>query len=160
MLRACLLLILAGFGFLIIIEACNSSARDNSREKISYNFDIRPILADKCFSCHGPDANKRQAGLRLDIAKEAYDALKEHPGAHAIIPFKPDSSQVYLRISSVDTSMMMPPPASNLKLTAQEIELIKKWISQGAAYERHWPFTPTVKPTLPDVQNKGWKLCL
>ena len=156
MLRACLLLILAGFGFLMIIEACNSSARDNSREKISYNFDIRPILADKCFSCHGPDANKRQAGLRLDIAKEAYDALKEHPGAHAIVPFKPDSSQVYLRISSVDTSMMMPPPASNLKLTAQEIELIKKWISQGAAYERHWAFTPPVKPALPNVQNKEW----
>jgi len=141
---------------LMIIEACNSSARDNSREKISYNFDIRPILADKCFSCHGPDANKRQAGLRLDIAKEAYDALKEHPGAHAIVPFKPDSSQVYLRISSVDTSMMMPPPVSNLKLTAQEIELIKKWISQGAAYERHWAFTPPVKPALPDVQNKEW----
>jgi len=96
MLRACLLLILAGIGFFVVIEACNPFARNTSSEKISYNFDIRPILSDKCFSCHGPDANKRQAGLRLDIAQSAYAILKEHPGAHALIPGKPESSQVYL----------------------------------------------------------------
>ena len=156
MLRVCFVMIAAGFGFFLIIEACNTSTRENSSEKISYNFDIRPILSDKCFSCHGPDANKRQAGLRLDIAKSAYDALKEHPGAHAIIPFQPDSSQVYLRISSDDTSMLMPPPVSNLKLTPQEIELIRKWIKQGAVYEPHWAFIPPVKPVIPEVKNKKW----
>jgi hypothetical protein len=156
MLRACLLMIAAGFGLLLVIEACNPFNRENKDEKISYNFDIRPILADKCFPCHGPDANKRQAGLRLDIAKVAFDALKEHPGAHALVPFKPDSSQVYLRISSDDTSMMMPPPSSNRKLSQQEIAIIKKWISQGAVYEPHWAFVPPVKPSLPEVKNKSW----
>src|SRR6476646_11723924 len=84
MLRACLLLLIGGCGLFLLIESCRSSQHEDSR-KISYNFDIRPILSDKCFSCHGPDANKRQAGLRLDIAKIAYDALKEHPGAHALV---------------------------------------------------------------------------
>ena len=156
MLRACLLLILAGIGFFIIIEACNPFARNTSNQKISYNFDIRPILSDKCFSCHGPDANKRQAGLRLDIAQSAYAVLKEHPGAHALIPGKPDSSQVYLRISAEDTSMMMPPASSNLRLNPQEIALIKKWIQQGAVYEPHWAFIAPVKPAVPEVKNKKW----
>ena len=149
-------MILAGIGFLVVIEACNPFARNTAGEKISYNFDIRPILSDKCFSCHGPDANKREAGLRLDIAQNAYDALKEHPGAHAIVPFKPDSSQVYLRISSEDTSMMMPPAASNLRLTQQEIELIRKWIEQGAVYEPHWAFIPPTKPAVPEVKKSKW----
>ena len=155
MLRACLLLILGWCGLFLINESCHSSSDERAR-KISYNFDIRPILADKCFSCHGPDANKRQAGLRLDIAKNAYDALKEHPGAHALVPYKPDSSQVYLRISSDDTSMMMPPPSSNLHLSPQEIALIKKWIGQGAAYEKHWAFVPPVKPSIPAIEHKDW----
>jgi len=156
MLRACLLLILAGFGSFVVIEACNPFGRTETSEKVSYNFDIRPILSDKCYSCHGPDANKRQAGLRLDIAKSAYDALKEHPGAHAIVPFQPDSSQVYLRISSDDTSMMMPPASSNLRLTPQEIAIIQKWIKQGAVYEPHWAFVPPVKSALPEIKNKDW----
>ncbi len=149
-------MILAGFAFFVVIEACNPFGGTETSEKVSYNFDIRPILSDKCYSCHGPDANKRQAGLRLDIAKSAYDALKEHPGAHAIVPFHPDSSQVYLRISSDDTSVMMPPSASNLRLTPQEIVLIQKWIKQGAVYEPHWAFGPPVKPALPEIKNKDW----
>src|SRR5688572_9186003 len=71
-------------------------------KRISYNFHIRPILSDKCFSCHGPDANKRQAGLRLDKAEEAYGALKDNPLAHAIVPGQPEQSMVFLRISSAD----------------------------------------------------------
>ena len=67
---------------------------------VSYNFDIRPILSDKCLACHGPDANKREAGLRLDMAESAYKALKEHPSAHALVPGKPELSQVFLRITS------------------------------------------------------------
>ncbi|HEY0110825.1 MAG TPA: c-type cytochrome domain-containing protein, partial [Fibrella sp.] len=65
-------------------------------DKVSYNFDIRPILSDKCLACHGPDAAKREAGLRLDMAESAYKALKEHPSAHALVPGKPESSQVFL----------------------------------------------------------------
>jgi hypothetical protein len=124
--------------------------------KVSYNFDIRPILSDKCFACHGPDANKREAGLRLDDAESAYKSLAENPGAHAIVPGKPELSVAYQLISSTDTTMMMPPASSNLKLTQHEIELIKKWISQGAKYEKHWSFLPPEKTPIPQVSNKKW----
>src|SRR5215203_3648787 len=86
----------------------------NNDELVSYNFQVRPIFSDKCFKCHGPDANKREAGLRFDIPEEAYKALKEHPRAHAIVPGKPDLSEMFVRISSTDTAIMMPPPQSNL----------------------------------------------
>ena len=124
---------------------------------VSYNFQVRPILSDKCFNCHGPDAAKRQAGLRLDIAEEAYKALQEHPRAHAIVPGKPELSELYLRISSNDTAIMMPPVASHLPaLTAQEVAVIKKWIEQGARYEKHWAFVAPKKPALPTVKEKAW----
>jgi len=125
-------------------------------DKVSYNFDIRPVLSDKCFACHGPDENKREAGLRLDIAKEAYKALKENPQAHAVVPGNPQASELYLRIISDDETIMMPPPSSNLKLTAREVALLKKWIAQGAPYEKHWAFIPPARPQLPEVREKGW----
>lgn len=143
------------------IQSCNNSephitAQRSIPDTVSYNFDIRPILSDKCYSCHGPDANKREAGLRLDIAENAYKALKENPKAHALVPGKPRLSEVFLRISSQDTSMMMPPPSSNLKLSAHEINLIEKWIKQGAKYEKHWAFVAPKKPVIPVVKNKQW----
>jgi len=128
----------------------------NLPDSISYNFDIRPILSDKCFSCHGPDINKRKANLRLDQSESAYQALKEHPLAHALVPGNPDLSEVFIRISSKDTSLVMPPNNSNLKLTKHEIALIEKWIKQGAKYERHWAFVPPVKGALPVVKNNKW----
>ena len=109
-------------------------------DEVSYNFDVRPILSDKCFVCHGPDANKREAGLRLDIAEEAYKALEENPDAHAIVPGDPMRSQVFLRISSGDSTFRMPPVGSNLSLTPTEVRVIERWIRQGAKYEPHWAF--------------------
>lgn len=146
---------------LFIIPSCflfdsGKGENDKSPEKVSYNFHIRPILSDKCFVCHGPDANKREAGLRLDIAEEAFKALKDNPAAHSIVPGKPQLSEAYLRISSVDTGIMMPPPTSNLKLEPFEIELIKKWILQGAKYERHWAFIVPQSVAVPEVDNKQW----
>jgi len=124
---------------------------------ISYNFQIRPIFSDKCFKCHGPDANKREAGLRLDIAEEAYKALKEHPRAHAIVPGNPDLSELFVRVSSTDTSIQMPPPESHLpSLTEPEIAIVKKWIQQGAKYEPHWAFVAPKKPELPKVNKAKW----
>src|SRR5687767_6304415 len=124
------------------LQSCNDPDNSISEKKlpdtVSYNFDIRPILSDKCFACHGPDANKRQVGLRLDIAENAYKALDENPGAHALVPGDPLKSQVFLRISSKDSTMRMPPVESNLSLTNREIRLIEKWIAQGAKYEPHW----------------------
>jgi len=124
-------------------------------ETVSYNFHIRPILSDKCYACHGPDVNKREASLRLDIADSAYKALKDDPAVHVIVPGDPEHSALYQRISTPDSSLLMPPLESNLRLTGREVALIRKWIGQGAKYEPHWAFT---KPTLPQVPetNDTW----
>ncbi|MBB2147586.1 PSD1 and planctomycete cytochrome C domain-containing protein [Pedobacter gandavensis] len=160
MYRRLFYVMLAFAGIVFVIQACNS--RDNQGievqmpDTISYNFHVRPILSDKCFACHGPDANKREAGLRLDIAENAYKALKENPSAHALIPFKPGASEVFLRISTTDSALIMPPKSSNLKLSSHEISLIEKWIKQGAKYERHWAFNPPKTPKLPKVNTQDW----
>ncbi|WP_373495997.1 PSD1 and planctomycete cytochrome C domain-containing protein [Aquiflexum sp.] len=125
-------------------------------QQLSYNFHIRPILSDKCFACHGPDANKREAGLRLDVEEVAFGALKESPGKFGLVAFRPDESEVYHRISSEDPNEMMPPPDSNLSLTAEEIKLIKKWIEQGAVYEPHWAFVNPKKHDLPKIKDIEW----
>lgn len=122
-------------------------------DQISYNFHIRPILSDKCFACHGPDANKREAGLRLDTETGAFEALKESPGKFALVAGDPNASEVYHRIISEDPSEQMPPPESNLKLLDSEIELIKKWIEQGAAYEPHWAFVRPEKKQIPEAPD-------
>jgi hypothetical protein len=138
-------------------QITNSSSGSAADQEISYNFQIRPILSDKCYACHGPDANKREASLRLDIAEEAYKALKEHPRAHALVPGKPELSELFLRVSSTDTSYRMPPASSNLPaLNPEEIELIRKWIEQGAKYEKHWAFVAPVKAPLPKVKQEQW----
>jgi hypothetical protein len=126
-------------------------------DQVSYNFDIRPIFSDKCFKCHGPDANKREAGLRLDIPEEAFKALQDNPKAHALVPGNPKLSELFTRVSTTDSAVMMPPPESNLKkLSEYEVALIEKWIKQGAKYEKHWAFVAPKKPALPVVDNKEW----
>lgn len=122
---------------------------------VSYNYDICPILSDKCFKCHGPDANARQAHLRLDIADSAYAPLHVTKGAFAIVPGHPESSMLLKRVSSEDPDFRMPPPDAHLgALTPFEQQLFTKWIRQGAKYERHWAFTPPVKAPLPDIKDK------
>ena len=130
--------------FVLLILAVISSGiyyafRQSSPDAISgipkvvdYNFHIRPILSDRCFKCHGPDANQRKADLRLDTEAGLYAALKDDAESHVVVPGKPDHSELFLRISSADTSLQMPPPSSNLALTETEIKLIRKWIDQGA----------------------------
>jgi hypothetical protein len=137
----------------VVATACNpkSSSETASLPKtVDYNFHIRPIFSDRCFKCHGPDAAQRKANLRLDTEAGLYAALKDDPNAHVIVPGNPNASEVYNRISSPDTSFMMPPPSSNLKLSEHEIELVKKWISQGAEYKKHWAFVAPVQPEVPE----------
>jgi hypothetical protein len=144
------------------LHSCNRSVSTQGIDEqipdtISYNFNIRPILSDKCFKCHGPDANKREAALRLDMPESAYRALRDDPSAHALVPGKPGESEVYRRITSDDSSVMMPVPESNLKrLTPYEVALIEKWIRQGAKYEKHWAFVPPKLSPVPEVKNKTW----
>ena len=148
-------------GGVITFASCLHSSTDNGPQrasaKISYNFDIRPILSDKCFKCHGPDASHREAHLRLDIADSAFAPLKNTKGAYAIVPGKPEQSELLRRVSSPDPTYQMPPSDSHLgTLTPQEVQLFEKWISQGAHYEKHWAFTPPVKALFPEVQNTKW----
>ncbi len=141
----------------LIFSRCeHSSSLSGDSDSIDFNLHIRPILSDRCFKCHGPDAKQRKANLRLDSPEGAYAALKENPSQHAIVPGDPDASIVYLRISSPDTSEVMPPVRSNLKLNSDEIDVIKKWIGQGAKYKPHWAFIPPKKSPLPKVENTKW----
>ncbi|MEP6847111.1 MAG: PSD1 and planctomycete cytochrome C domain-containing protein [Panacibacter sp.] len=156
-----LLFVVAIIGVLVTFDSCNNNEMSADvtamPDSVSYNFNIRPILSDKCYACHGPDANKRKANLRLDIAESAYAALKETKGAFAIVPFKPNESELFKRVSSNDTSYRMPPPESHLNaLTPFEISLIEKWIAQGAKYEKHWAFTEPKKAVLPKVSDEAW----
>ena len=133
------------------------SKKQLETNKISYNFQIRPILSDKCFACHGPDPSKRAANLRLDLQDSAYAPLKNTIGSFAIVPGNPDASELYKRICSSDPDYQMPSPEAHLgALTKAETELFRKWIEQGAKYEKHWAFTPPVKADLPKISQKSW----
>ena len=133
------------------------SKQNSLPEIVSYNFHVRPILSDKCFKCHGPDGHQREAHLRLDIPDSAYAPLKVTKGAFALVPGKPEQSEVYKRISSDDLTYRMPTPESHLTaLNEYEIQLFKKWIRQGAKYEPHWAFIAPVKVNLPEASDKDW----
>jgi len=139
--------------------ACNqpSNIDEQMPDVVSYNFNIRPILSDKCYKCHGPDASKRQAGLRLDMPESAFKALKDDPNAHVLVPGSPEMSELFRRVSTGDTTEMMPPANSNLKrLTPHEVDLVKKWIKQGAKFEKHWAFVPPKASPIPEVKDKTW----
>ena len=127
---------------LLLTIGANSPAQ--AAGKLSFNRDIRPILSDKCFHCHGPDPKKRDSGMRLDIRE---DAIKKHDGIHAIVPGKPDESEMLVRVASTDIDEIMPPPKSKLgALTPAEIATLKRWIAEGAEYEAHWSFI-SLKPS-------------
>jgi hypothetical protein len=153
-------LLILGAGISVaLLNACSNAAMADSAipDVISYNYNVRPILSDKCFNCHGPDAQKREAGLRLDIASEAYKALQEHPQKHALVPGKPEASELFARITTTDTSLLMPKVSSKLpRLSEHEVAILKKWIEQGAKYEPHWAFVVPQKAALPTVNEKSW----
>ncbi|WP_197700954.1 PSD1 and planctomycete cytochrome C domain-containing protein [Sphingobacterium mizutaii] len=153
------------FGLLILLlPMCRPSAGSDGADGgsfvlpkyVDYNYDIKPILSDKCFACHGPDNNTREAGLRLDTEEGAYKALAESPGKHAVVPGKPHISEAFLRITSDDESIKMPPTAANLPLSNFEIDLIERWIEQGAVYKPHWAFTAPKKPEVPQQDKIKW----
>ncbi len=124
--------------------------------KIDFNYHIKPILSDRCFACHGPDENKREAGLRLDIEDSALVALGKKKDHYAIVPGKPQRSELFHRIMSDDPEVMMPPPESNLKISQEEVALLTRWIEQGAAYKPHWSFIKPEKPSVPEADDRNW----
>ncbi len=128
---------------LFAAEADKSSP---TTDPIEFNRDIRPLLSERCFRCHGPDSNAREAELRLDHREEA---LKT-----AIVPGKPDTSELIARITSDDSDVRMPPAGAAKPLTDSEVALIVKWIEQGAPYQDHWSFLPLVRPQIPAIGNR------
>ncbi|TWT34556.1 DUF1553 domain-containing protein [Blastopirellula retiformator] len=112
---------------------------------VDFQRDIRPILSDNCFQCHGPDPLHREADLRLDTAEGAHAA--------AIVPGEPDESELVARIVSGDADLAMPPHESGKSLSAEQIELLKRWIAAGGKYEAHWAFTPPTRPPVPQVKQ-------
>ena len=122
---------------------------------IDFNRNIRPILSDKCFTCHGPDAATRKTKMRLDIESAAKIELRG--GRHSIVPGDPDASEIYRRISSDNKAVRMPPAyLGREKLTAREIALIRDWIAQGAKWEPLWSFIPPKRPPMPAVKDSAW----
>lgn len=118
-------------------------------EKLSFNRDVRPILSDRCYACHGPDSANRAADLRLDT----YDGATEW----SVIPGEADSSEVILRVESDDPDYMMPPAsAKKPPLTKKEIETLKRWINEGAEYEPHWAYLPVERSQPPEVKTENW----
>ncbi|HWF19863.1 MAG TPA: DUF1549 domain-containing protein, partial [Verrucomicrobiae bacterium] len=123
-------------------------------EGVQYNRDIRPILSENCFPCHGPDSAARKASLRLDHFDDAI--LPRKDSSPAIVPGKPDASEVIHRITATNSDDIMPPVKTTKKLTAHERELIAKWISSGAKYQPLWSFIPPARPEMPKVHNQRW----
>ena len=117
--------------------------------EIDFSRDIQPILAENCYHCHGPDAPHRKAGLRLDQRDAAFAGGKSELAA--IVPGKPDASELILRILSHDPEEVMPSPDSNRKLTEAQKDLLRRWVAEGAQWAEHWAFLPPVRPAVPPI---------
>lgn len=134
--------------------AATSVAAQNPPREIDFNRDIRPILSNKCFICHGPDEGQRPTELRLDQRESALAKLES--GTIAVVPGQPDQSELVARITTDDEFIKMPPVDAKKQLTAQEIELLKNWVAQGAPYAPHWSYAPPVRHPIPKTTNSGW----
>lgn len=132
------------------VVAGQLAAADN----VDFQREIRPLLADRCFSCHGRDAEHREGGLRLDDSAAAVQGGDS--GEKAIVPGEPEKSELVRRIFSSDPDEQMPPAKSKKSLTAAEKNLLKRWIMEGAEYKAHWAFTAPVRPAIPAVKNSAW----
>ncbi len=137
----------AGFGFF------TGAGGAEPGKKVDFNFQVRPILSDKCFNCHGPDARQRKAGLRLDTKEGAFGINKS--GGHAVVPGHLDDSDLVARITAEDESERMPPKSLGRSLSTEEIDLLKQWIEQGAEWKSHWSFLPPAAAPIPNVKNPG-----
>ena len=141
------------------IKVSNNKQQDVNAEFtdiVNYNFDVKPILSDKCYTCHGPDDKARQADLRLDFVNGISDFLNNDTN-HSIIDLNnPQSSEIIKRIYSNDKGYFMPPPESNLKLSVNEKEILKKWIEQGAKWDSHWSYNKPEYPKPPETSHSAW----
>lgn len=139
----------------VVSSAC-ATASLHAAGKIDFNRDIRPILSDNCFQCHGFDAKKRKAGLRLDVPEGAFQTNKK--GRTAVKPRDPNGSELWKRLITTDEDELMPPPDSHKRLTEAQKALLKRWIDDGAHYKPHWSFINPSLPALPAVRDPAAKI--
>ena len=136
----------------VLVSAAPAFAAD--KPPVDFTREIRPILAKKCFACHGPDDEQRQAGLRLDQRDGALARLES--GATAIVPGKSSDSELIRRITAADTSERMPPADTGITLDPPQVELLQRWIDEGASFAPHWALVKPVRPQLPRLEENGW----
>ncbi|PYI80506.1 MAG: hypothetical protein DME26_21515 [Verrucomicrobia bacterium] len=134
--------------------AVRAATKSSSPQTIDFSRDIRPILSENCFKCHGPDEKERKAKLRFDVKEDAFKPAKS--GDFAIVPGDLAKSKLIERITSRDEDELMPPPKSKKHLTPQQIDLLKRWVAQGAKWDEHWAFVAPKRPELPRVKNNTW----
>ncbi|MGD9854144.1 MAG: PSD1 and planctomycete cytochrome C domain-containing protein [Planctomycetaceae bacterium] len=137
----------------LLTIACPANAESDGDRRVSFSRDVRPLLSDRCFQCHGPDRIARQANLRLD--QEA-DVFSERDGTHVVVAGDPAASELIRRMTAHDADEVMPPADSGRTLSAAEIALIKRWVEQGAMWEQHWAFLTPQRPELPPLRDSSW----
>lgn len=125
-----------------------------AEDAVSFNRDVRPVLSNNCFKCHGPDEGARKAGLRLDLEDASRAALKS--GNAPVVPGDAGASALIARITTSDSDDLMPPADSGKSLKPEEIAMLTRWIEQGAEYEKHWSFAKPARPTIPEVRDPSW----
>ena len=138
-----------------ISESFSSELKKKIPEKINFNFHVKPIISDKCFACHGPDEKERKANLRLDTEKGLYK-ISENLVSLIIDKNAPEKSELIRRIYHENESILMPPPESNLELNDYEKSILKKWVMQGAEWNKHWAYIKPSITTIPKVDNNDW----
>ena len=121
---------------------------------VDFNRDIRPLLSDRCFQCHGPDASTREAGLRLD---EELAAKRDRGGYAAVVPGDAGHSELIRRITSEDDNEKMPPPHLGKPLAAAEVELLKRWVDEGAQWSKAWAYVPPQRHAVPDELDRPFR---
>ena len=136
-----------------LVGALPAAAQDSSAPTVDFQRQVRPILADNCFQCHGPDESTRQVRLRLDTEEGAF---AERPNGHPVVAGDPDASLVLQRITHADTRLRMPPAQTNKTLSDEQIEVLRRWIDEGAAWDQHWAFKPLERPEAPAVAAADW----
>ncbi|HLF93201.1 MAG TPA: DUF1549 domain-containing protein, partial [Planctomycetota bacterium] len=138
---------------LILLLPAPLKAAQEKPAPVDFDRQVRPLLSENCSHCHGPDAKQRKADLRLDTKEGVFGKLGE---VFPVVPGKPGQSEVVRRITSKDRDEVMPPPKSNRKLSAGQIALLTRWISEGAEWKGHWAFAAPKRPELPAVKHAGW----
>ena len=134
----------------------NSNFSNEEINLVDFNFDVKPILSDKCYACHGPDEKARKANLRLDIEDGFYASLKDSESHFIVNRNNPNESEILKRINSEKIDYLMPPPDSNLKLSEKEKNILKKWIDQGGKWEKHWSYNKPKLSEIPSTIFEDW----